>query len=253
MSENTNGPPKVRNEEYFASLGQTNASRTSDLPPSQGGKYAGFGNPAFASQQQSQLQEDTSFSTDELLNDPMTALTKGWTFFSKRASVALTSVAAGAKIVGENLNERVIQPTRNTLTDPEFSERVGGMVSAVGKTVVSTGAAVGKTVVTTGTRGVAMVSEMMAQPGTSNGGYSDRHSYTDIDGSDSTPLQRQQQANEDDFFAKQESVARDKTRTASAIVSSRGATGRSGSGSRKSVQSRKKASGDWDNDKWEEF
>jgi ADP-ribosylation factor GTPase-activating protein 1 len=37
---------KERNEEYFARLGNENDTRPDHLPPNQGGKYQGFGNPA---------------------------------------------------------------------------------------------------------------------------------------------------------------------------------------------------------------
>ncbi|EEB87536.1 hypothetical protein MPER_15082, partial [Moniliophthora perniciosa FA553] len=39
-----NPDQKTANENYFASLGSLNASRPDNLPPSQGGKYQGFGN-----------------------------------------------------------------------------------------------------------------------------------------------------------------------------------------------------------------
>lgn len=52
-----------------------------------------------------------------------------------------------------------------------------------------------------------------------------------------------------DNYESQEKVARDRSRTSCATVSSRTGT----SQSRKSLQSRKKPSEDWDNDKWEEF
>ena len=43
---NANGSfnQKAANESYFQTLGQSNADRPADLPPSQGGRYQGFGN-----------------------------------------------------------------------------------------------------------------------------------------------------------------------------------------------------------------
>ena len=38
-------PDKAQNEAFFARKGNENASRPENLPPSQGGKYGGFGNP----------------------------------------------------------------------------------------------------------------------------------------------------------------------------------------------------------------
>ena len=37
------GGKKEQNEAYFAKLGSDNASRSDNLPPSQGGKFTGFG------------------------------------------------------------------------------------------------------------------------------------------------------------------------------------------------------------------
>lgn len=34
---------KAQNEDYFSKMGSANNSRSSDLPPNQGGKYDGFG------------------------------------------------------------------------------------------------------------------------------------------------------------------------------------------------------------------
>ncbi|KAI8876480.1 ArfGap-domain-containing protein [Backusella circina FSU 941] len=36
---------KAKNEQYFATLGDANEKRDASLPPNQGGKYTGFGNP----------------------------------------------------------------------------------------------------------------------------------------------------------------------------------------------------------------
>lgn len=99
-------PPgqKARNENYFAKMGQANASRPADLAPSQGGKYAGFGSapPEPQDSQQSALP-----SADEFSKDPVAALTKGFGWFS-------TTVAKQAKVV----NESYIQPTAKQVTLP---------------------------------------------------------------------------------------------------------------------------------------
>jgi len=113
---------KQRNEEYFNRLGDMNASRSADLPPSQGGKYAGFGNtPA------PQPQNDT-LDVNDILNDPAAALSKTWSLFS-------TTLVAGANMINEN----VIKPTAATVTDPEFQSKVGGYVSSIGQKVIREG------------------------------------------------------------------------------------------------------------------
>jgi ADP-ribosylation factor GTPase-activating protein 1 len=91
------GPGKVRvDDKYFAGLGAANASRSADLPPSQGGKYAGFGSAPI----ETPNQDPKLPSYDDLQRDPVAALTKGFGWFT-------TAVGKTAKTV----NEGYIQPT----------------------------------------------------------------------------------------------------------------------------------------------
>ncbi|KAF8681520.1 ArfGap protein [Rhizoctonia solani] len=102
---------KVANEAYFASLGETNASRPDDLPPSQGGRYVGFGstpspqpgssNPNFG------LSSAAAPSLADLQTDPAAALSKGWGFLS-------TLVTSAARVA----NESVVQPGLERARDP---------------------------------------------------------------------------------------------------------------------------------------
>lgn len=79
---------------YFESLGAANASRPEDLPPSEGGKYAGFGNtPA-------PKKEEGLPKFEDLQKDPIAALTKGFGWFSTTVTKTATSV-----------NKDFIQPT----------------------------------------------------------------------------------------------------------------------------------------------
>ena len=66
---------KTQNDAYFARMGQENATRREDLPPSQGGKYAGFG-----SQPPDPAHEDLAAlpRVDDFQKDPVAALTKGF-------------------------------------------------------------------------------------------------------------------------------------------------------------------------------
>ncbi|KAF9980514.1 Zn finger-containing GTPase- Activating Protein for ARF, partial [Mortierella antarctica] len=99
---------KSRNEQYFNRLGAENANRSENLPPSQGGKYAGFGNsPAVP-------QRNDALDVNDILNDPAAALSKGWSLLS-------TTLVAGASMINEN----VIKPTAATVSDPDFQNKVG--------------------------------------------------------------------------------------------------------------------------------
>ena len=90
---------KLQNETYFAKLGSENASRTADLPPSQGGRYAGFGSEPPPAARDTD-QKSTLPGVEEFQKDPMAALTKGFGWFT-------TTVGKSAKTV----NESYIQPT----------------------------------------------------------------------------------------------------------------------------------------------
>jgi hypothetical protein len=74
---------KVQNEAFFAKMGAENASRPDDLPPSEGGKVAGFGSdwqpPPAASR--SQLGGSVIPGAEEFQKDPIAALTKGFGWF----------------------------------------------------------------------------------------------------------------------------------------------------------------------------
>lgn len=100
-------PPgqKARNENYFAKMGQANASRPESLAPSQGGKYAGFGSASPEPQNNSALP-----SADDFSRDPVAALTKGFGWFS-------TAVAKQAKVV----NESYIQPTAKQIAESDLA------------------------------------------------------------------------------------------------------------------------------------
>lgn len=83
--------------DYFSKLGERNAQRSADLPPSQGGKYAGFGSSG-SSRPQKQEQAIPGF--DDLQKDPVAAISKGFGWFA-------STVTKTAKTV----NEGFIQPT----------------------------------------------------------------------------------------------------------------------------------------------
>lgn len=94
---------KEQNEAFFARMGGENANRTADLPPSQGGKYGGFGSepaPSGAGRGESAGEGGVLPGVDEFQKDPVAALTKGLGWFT-------TTVGRGAKTV----NDGWIQPT----------------------------------------------------------------------------------------------------------------------------------------------
>lgn len=120
---------KARNESYFTGLGQANASRPEDLPPSQGGRYQGFGStPSPAEHPSYGLSSRAAPSLSDLQDDPVAALSKGWSLFS-------AAIAGATKAVSEN----VIQPGMEKVLDPNFQQGVKGYVSEASKRAAEAG------------------------------------------------------------------------------------------------------------------
>ncbi|KAL2409320.1 ADP-ribosylation factor GTPase-activating protein GCS1 [Exophiala dermatitidis] len=117
---------KAQNEAYFARMGEANASKPDHLPPSQGGKYSGFGSsPAPESSQRSSQQTGLP-SADEFSKDPVGALTKGFGWFS-------AAVTKQAKVV----NESYIQPTAKNLAASDLAAQARTAALAAGSGIQS--------------------------------------------------------------------------------------------------------------------
>ncbi|GJC79217.1 ADP-ribosylation factor GTPase-activating protein GCS1 [Colletotrichum liriopes] len=94
-------------DKYFSKLGAENASRPDDLPPSQGGKYAGFGSSPMPAKKDGGIP-----TVDDLQKDPVAALTKGFGWFT-------STVSKTAKTV----NDGYIQPTAKQLAESDFAKQ----------------------------------------------------------------------------------------------------------------------------------
>jgi ADP-ribosylation factor GTPase-activating protein 1 len=104
---------KERNEQYFAGLGSANAARPENLPPSQGGRYTGFGSTPTP-----QPARTEAISVEDFTSDPLGALTKGWGIFS-RAAVKTAST----------INETYVQPSvAKVSTNDETNEATRSFV-----------------------------------------------------------------------------------------------------------------------------
>ncbi|KIW16734.1 hypothetical protein PV08_03923 [Exophiala spinifera] len=111
---------KAQNEAYFAKMGEANASRPDTLPPSQGGKYGGFGSGPVETQSSS----GGIPSADDFSKDPVAALTKGFGWFS-------AAVGKQAKIV----NDSYIQPTAKNLASSDLAAQARTAALAAGKNI----------------------------------------------------------------------------------------------------------------------
>jgi ADP-ribosylation factor GTPase-activating protein 1 len=237
-SPNLNGgkptDQKAANEAYFSSLGSLNSSRPDDLPPSQGGRYQGFGNtpdPPPDSQHPSYgLTSRAAPTLSDMQENPMAALSKGWSLFS-------SAVVGASRAVSEN----VIQPGVERVTDPTFQASVRGYVGEAGRRAGEVGTSVnqwGKTQL-----GVDVAEQLGGVVdnvrdhiggGPAGSGYSSVYSG----GSHEEETSALDPNHDDDFFKEYHGTS-DAT---SAQVGTSKATGEPA-----------KRSGGWDEEEWKEF
>ncbi|XP_064624951.1 ADP-ribosylation factor GTPase-activating protein 1-like isoform X2 [Lineus longissimus] len=103
-------------EDFFSKRMTENASRPDDLPPSQGGKYAGFGNTAY------------NPNNDEDYDSTLATLSSGWSTFalsatkfaskaSEQATKLASKTAQKTKEFGQTVNQSVIKPTTEKVKD----------------------------------------------------------------------------------------------------------------------------------------
>eukprot|EP00111_Clytia_hemisphaerica_P018773 TCONS_00055515-protein len=90
-------------EDFFIKRQMENDSRPENLPPSQGGKYVGFGSSPAPSQNNSSSGWDSTLSS----------LQAGWNTFSIGAQQVASAASEKAVKVGSKLNENVIKPASN--------------------------------------------------------------------------------------------------------------------------------------------
>ncbi|KAL7425225.1 ADP-ribosylation factor GTPase-activating protein gcs1 [Cryptotrichosporon argae] len=118
------------NEAFFSRLGSANSLRPDHLPPSQGGRYAGFGStsdPAPVSSHPSHaLSSHAAPSLDELQRDPLAALSKGWGLFSSALSTATREI--GDAVVKPGL-ERAQQAYGDVSQNDDWKKYIGAAAS----------------------------------------------------------------------------------------------------------------------------
>lgn len=106
---------KDKNEAYFAKLGEKNQSKPEHLPPSQGGKYQGFGStpvqPTNSNNNNNGGGGNNTLSFENLQADPLGTLSKGWGLFSSAVSKSVN-----------DMNKSVIKPGYEQWQSGELSE-----------------------------------------------------------------------------------------------------------------------------------
>ncbi|KAL8919024.1 MAG: hypothetical protein Q9208_006990 [Pyrenodesmia sp. 3 TL-2023] len=120
---------KEMNEDFFARKGGENAGRRADLPPSQGGKYAGFGSeppPPAAVGAGDREEKEGIPGVDEFQKDPVAALTKGFGWFT-------TTVGKGARSV----NEGWVKPNVQKLAEADLATQARLTAAQVAQNIQS--------------------------------------------------------------------------------------------------------------------
>lgn len=124
---------KDEKEAFFNKKQQENSNRPDDLPPNQGGKYAGFGYT---------MEPPPRSTSQEFFDSAVSSLSSfgqtGWTLFSKSAAKIASKTTEGAIKVGTLATQKVSEITvtvsdkvkEGTLLD-EVSNQVTGLANKV--------------------------------------------------------------------------------------------------------------------------
>lgn len=128
IANEENKEQKQKNEEFFSRLGSENQSRPDHLPPSQGGKYAGFGNVPTTNKPQQQGGSLSSFTMENFQDDPFGTLTKGWGLFSSSVYKSVQEV-----------NDSFIKPGINQLQESEITAEAKRAMAQFGQKMQDTG------------------------------------------------------------------------------------------------------------------
>lgn len=130
---------KKKRDDFFDRQQRENANRPDDLPPSQGGKYVGFGSsPAPQSK------------NDDFFDTTLSSLSSGWSSFtigatkfasvaSEKAAKAASAASKKTKEFGLTVNESVIKPTKEKVKEGTLINDVGTSMSGFAAKISSKG------------------------------------------------------------------------------------------------------------------
>ncbi|KAF2001599.1 hypothetical protein P154DRAFT_432863 [Amniculicola lignicola CBS 123094] len=111
---------KTQNEAYFARMGADNAGRPEDVPPNQGGKFAGFGSEP----DHWKKDEDPGAppALDDFQKDPVAALTKGFGW-----------LGASVSKVGKTGYEGWVKPGMQKLAEADIAAQARNAGTLIGQ------------------------------------------------------------------------------------------------------------------------
>lgn len=128
-------------EDFFQRRLQENADKPDDLPPSQGGKYTGFGNTPVKPE-----KEDSEF-----FSNTWGSISSGWSSFTSSASEWASNAGTAiqenvvkpssekASKLGTYLNESVVKPTKDKVKEGHLWEEVKTSASSLAGKVKTAG------------------------------------------------------------------------------------------------------------------
>ncbi|KAI4702984.1 hypothetical protein J4E81_001857 [Alternaria sp. BMP 2799] len=124
LGTNAMSSQKVKNEAYFAKMGQENANRPDGVAPNQGGKYGGFGSEPDAWKKDDEPGAPPAL--DDFQKDPVAALTKGFGW-----------LGASVSKVGKTGYEGWVKPGMAKLAEADLATQARTTAGTLGQTLQS--------------------------------------------------------------------------------------------------------------------
>ncbi|KRT79904.1 hypothetical protein AMK59_7872, partial [Oryctes borbonicus] len=116
---------KDQKEAFFAKIQNENANRRDDLPPSQGGKYSGFGYTK---------EVPPRSQSQELFDTTLSSLANGWSFLSSSATKIASKASENAVKYGGIATQKVADISSHVsgkVKEGTILEEVGGQVTSL--------------------------------------------------------------------------------------------------------------------------
>uniref|UniRef100_A0A182LZ19 ADP-ribosylation factor GTPase-activating protein 1 n=1 Tax=Anopheles culicifacies TaxID=139723 RepID=A0A182LZ19_9DIPT len=120
---------KAQKEDFFSRKQEENAARPENLPPNQGGKYAGFGYT---------MDPPPRSQSHELFDTVQSSLATGWNVFSKVANVAKENALKYGSMASQKVVE-VSSTVSEKVKEGSLLEGVGSQVSNLATKVTEVG------------------------------------------------------------------------------------------------------------------
>lgn len=138
MTEISKDEITSRREDFFRRKQEENALKSDDLPPSQGGRYVGFG---------SKREVTNDANKNEFLDNAWSAFSSGWASFTSGATKFGTTVndsvfkpvGEKAKEFGTTIDQNVMKPTKQKLSDSKIFDNMSSSMNVLATKIKSAG------------------------------------------------------------------------------------------------------------------